>query len=86
MAGEFNERKWFRNQYIEEAGLNEDGPIQSKEEAFKILRNIEANMHKWDVQSNLEGEFYKNQLGQALDFLQADEIGAMFRKEKENKY
>jgi len=80
----FNTRKWFRNQYIEEAGLNEN--VQTKEEAFKILRNIEANMHKWDVQSNLEGEFYKNQLGQALDFLQASEIGTMFRKEKENKY
>jgi len=77
----FSTRKWFRNQYLEEANLNEDGPIQSKEEAFKMLRNIEANIPKWGGQ---EGEFYRNQLGQALDFLQADEIGAMFKREKEN--
>jgi len=78
MAGEFNTRKWFKNQYLEEARLDEN--VQSKEEAFKILRNIEANMYKWDVQSNLEGKFYKNQLGQALDFLQAEEIASMFKK------
>jgi len=83
MAGEFNERKWFKNQYLEEAGLNEDGPIQSKEEAFKMLRNIENKMYKWD---STEGDFFRAQLGIITDFLQADEIGAMFRKEKENKY
>ena len=80
MAGEFNERKWFRNQYIEEAGLNEN--VQSKEEAFKILRDVQSKLydpeisHKFDIDG----------IGQALDFLQAGEIGAMLRKEKENKY
>ena len=78
MAGEFNERKWFRNQYLEEAGLNEN--IQSKEEAFRILRDIEAVLPKRPSPSHIQ------LMGQALDFLQAGEIGAMFRKEKENKY
>ena len=81
MAGEFNERKWFRNQYIEEAGLNEN--VQSKEEAFRILRDIHSNLPKW---RGPEGKHYTELMGQALDFLQAGEIGAMFRKEKENKY
>ena len=78
MADEFNTRKWFKNQYLEEAGLNEN--IQTKEEAFRILRDIEAVLPKRPSPSHIQ------LMGQALDFLQAGEIGAMFRKEKENKY
>ena len=80
----FSTRKWFRNQYLEEANLNEDGPIQTKEEAFRVLRDIEANNPKWGIGPDGSGDYYKIQLGQALDFLQADEIGAMFQREKEN--
>ena len=83
MAGEFNERKWFRNQYIEEAGLNEN--VQSKEEAFKILRNLQSKMHG-SMMTMSDGREESELMGQALDFLQAGEIEAMFRKEKENKY
>jgi hypothetical protein len=67
----FSTRKWFRNQYLEEANLNEDGSIQTKEEAFRVLMDIEANMPKWGGQ---EGEFYRNQLGQAIDFLRDGEM------------
>ena len=78
----FSTRKWFRNQYLEEAGLNEN--VQSKEEAFRVLRDIEANNPKWGIGPDGSGDYYKIKLGQALDFLQADEIEAMFQREKGN--
>lgn len=80
MIDNFNMSKWVQKQHLKEAGLNEN--VQSKEEAFKILRDVQSKLydpeisHKFDIDG----------IGQALDFLQADEIGAMFRKEKENKY
>ena len=63
----FSTRKWFRNQYLEEAGLNEN--VQSKEEAFRVLRDIEANNPKWGIGPDGSGDYYKIKLGQALDFL-----------------
>ena len=52
MADEFNTRKWFKNQYLEEAGLNEN--IQTKEEAFRILRDIEAVLPKRPSPSHIQ--------------------------------
>ncbi len=73
----FNTRKWFKNQYLEEANINEG--IMTKEDAFKALRDIEANMAKW---RGPEGENYRTLMGLALDHLQAAEITAMMDREK----
>jgi arsenate reductase-like glutaredoxin family protein len=73
----FNTREWFKNQYLEEANINEE--TMSKEDAFRALRDIEANMAKW---RGPEGENYRTLMGRALDSLQAAEITAMMDREK----
>ena len=78
----FSTRKWFRNQYLEEAGLNEN--VQSKEEAFRILRNLQSKVNGSMRTSTMIGREESELMGQALDFLQADEIKAMVQREKGN--
>ncbi len=80
----FNTRKWFKNQYLKEANLNEDSPIQTKEEAFKILRDIQEKLYQPSLIKSLSLE--ADWIGEALDFLQAEEVSSMMAKEKENKY
>jgi hypothetical protein len=72
--GEFNEREWFKKQYLEEANIKEER--MSKEDAFKALRDIEANM------GGKMGAHYTQLMGLALDHLQAAEITAMMDRER----
>ena len=78
----FSTRKWFRNQYLEEAGLNEN--VQSKEEAFRILSNLQSKVNGSMRTSTMIGREESELMGQALDFLQADAIKAMFQRERGN--
>jgi hypothetical protein len=74
MEENFDTHKWFKKQYLEEANINEE--IMSKEDAFKALRDIEANMKgKMDTH-------YIQLMGLALDHLQAAEITAMMDRER----
>ena len=77
MIGNFDTHKWFKKQYLEEANINEE--IMSKENAFRALRDIEANMAKW---RGPEGENYRTLMGRALDSLQAAEVTAMMDRER----
>ena len=73
----FDTHKWFKKQYLEEAredNINEG--IMTKEDAFKALRDIEANLPgKVDPS-------YIQLMGLALDHLQAAEMTAMMDREK----
>ena len=74
-------RKYIRKEIssiLYESKLSENQ--MTTDEAFRILRDIEAVLPKRPSPSHIQ------LMGQALDFLQAGEIEAMFRKEKENKY
>ena len=77
MAGNFDTHKWFKKQYLEEAredDINEG--IMSKEDAFRVLR---------DIEDNLPGKIdpsYIQLMGLALDHLQAGEITAMMDRER----
>jgi hypothetical protein len=77
MGKNFDTHKWFKRQYLEEAreaNINEE--TMSKEDAFKALRDIEANMKgKMDAH-------YIQLMGLALDHLQAAEITAMMDRER----
>jgi len=74
---DFNHRKWFKKQYLEEAKIDE--AMMSKEDAFKALRDVEANMRgKMD-------DRYIRLMMMALDSLQADEIKAMMSRERSLK-
>tara|TARA_R100001509_G_scaffold47263_1_gene25568 strand:- start:48 stop:503 length:456 start_codon:yes stop_codon:yes gene_type:complete len=73
----FDTHKWFKKQYLEEAKINE--AMMSKEDAFKALRDVEANMRgKMD-------DRYIRLMMMALDSLQADEIKAMMSRERSLK-
>ena len=74
---EFNHRKWFKKQYLEEAKIDE--AMMSREEAFKALRDVEANMR-----GKVDDHYIKLMM-MALDSLQADEITAMLGRERSLK-
>jgi len=69
----FDTHKWFKKQYLEEANINE-GDMTS-EEAFRILRDIEAILPKRLSPSHIQ------LMGKALDHLQAGEITKMMDHE-----
>lgn len=73
----FNARKWFKKQYLEEAKIDE--AMMSREEAFKALRDVEANMR-----GKVDDHYIKLMM-MALDSLQADEITAMLGRERSLK-
>lgn len=73
MKDNFNHRRWFKDQYLKEANINEE--MMSKEDAFKALRDVEANMR-----GKIDDHYIKLMM-KALDSLQADEITAMLDKE-----
>ena len=74
---DFNHRKWFKKQYLEEAKIDE--AMMSREEAFKALRDVEANMR-----GKVDDHYIKLMM-MALDSLQADEIKAMLGRERSLK-
>ena len=74
---EFNHRKWFKKQYLKEAKIDE--AMMSREEAFKALRDVEANMR-----GKVDDHYIKLMM-MALDSLQADEITAMLGRERSLK-
>jgi hypothetical protein len=73
----FNAHKWFKKQYLEEAKIDE--AMMSREEAFKALRDVEANMR-----GKVDDRYIKLMMV-ALDSLQADEVKVMMDRERANK-
>ena len=73
----FDARKWFKKQYLEEAKIDE--AMMSREEAFKALRDVEANMR-----GKVDDRYIKLMMV-ALDSLQADEVKVMMDRERANK-
>ena len=73
----FNAHKWFKKQYLEEAKIDE--AMMSREEAFKALRDVEAN-----IRGKVDDRYIKLMMV-ALDSLQADEVKVMMDRERANK-
>ena len=64
----FDTRKWFKNQYIEES-INSD-EFWTKKDAIEALMTIEANISKW---RGIEGANFKQLLQKAIDTLERDD-------------
>ncbi len=64
----FDTRKWFKKQYIEES-INSN-EFWTKKDAIEALMDIEANISKM---SGIEGENYRQLLQKAIDTLERDD-------------